>query len=449
MRTNKVVWSEGLFLRPQIFQQQERYLEYYIHRRACSSGIFFWGFSHYEIDSEALTYGKLVLRCASGVFPDGTPFDIPGHAALPSPLTLLPEHPGRTLYLAVPLRLENSEETIFNSHDPASLARFCATDAEINDSNAIRQGSKLVQLASLRLSLRSESEMNESWIGLPVARVKAINTDGSVLLHTEDDIPPVTQWGASHLLSGWLNHLCGLINIRADMLAARLTSADRKIASGAEVIDYLLLQLLNNYQVQFESLKNIPESSPVVFYQIMATLVAELSTYLRPHERRPQALPVYQHSQIYLSLRPLVTEIHDLLNQVLVRSGEQIELVSRGKGIWTATLLPAELAAFSTVVLAVHADISPDVLLQQFLSQTKLSAPQQLHELVRSHLPGLLLQALPVPPRQIPFRAGYVYFELQQQGDFWRNITGSGALALHVAGDFPGLEMELWGVRKS
>lgn len=81
MKTNKVVWSEGLFLRPQIFQQQERYLEYFVHQRASSSGLFFWGFSQYEIDREALAYGKLVLRSASGVFPDGTPFDIPGHAA--------------------------------------------------------------------------------------------------------------------------------------------------------------------------------------------------------------------------------------------------------------------------------------------------------------------------------------------------------------------------------
>ena len=29
-RNNKVIWSEGLFLRPQHMQQQERYLERYV-----------------------------------------------------------------------------------------------------------------------------------------------------------------------------------------------------------------------------------------------------------------------------------------------------------------------------------------------------------------------------------------------------------------------------------
>lgn len=31
---NRVVWSEGQFLLPQMFQQQERYLEHVIHYRS-------------------------------------------------------------------------------------------------------------------------------------------------------------------------------------------------------------------------------------------------------------------------------------------------------------------------------------------------------------------------------------------------------------------------------
>lgn len=68
MRTNKVVWSEGLFLRPQLFQQQERYFEYIAHKRAATISPFFWGFAQYEIDREALSYGKLVLRSGQGFF---------------------------------------------------------------------------------------------------------------------------------------------------------------------------------------------------------------------------------------------------------------------------------------------------------------------------------------------------------------------------------------------
>ena len=449
MKTNKVVWSEGLFLRPQIFQQQERYLEYFIHRRSGSSGIFFWGFSRCETDHEALKYGKLVMRSAVGVFPDGTPFDLPGHAELPVPVTLQPSDAGKVFWLAVPLRLDNCDETIFNPDEPGSLARFCAMEEDICDSNAIRQGVKPVQLGRLRLALRSETEMNESWIGLPVARVRTIRPDGSVELHDDDYLPPVTQLGTSALLTDWLNHLSGLLKIRAEMLASYLSSGQGGTVAGGDLTDYLLLQIFNNYQVQLDCLKQIPESSPLRFYQTLASLAAELSTYIRVDSRRPSPLPGYQHSQLYLSLRPLVDEVHDLLNQVLVRAGEMIELQPQGNGLWTAKLLPAEFAAFSAVVLAVQAGMAPDILQQQFVSQSKISSPQQLPELVRSHLSGLLLLPLRQPPRQIPCQAGYVYFELLRDSDIWRSIAASGALALHVAGHFPGLSMELWGIRAS
>src|SRR5450830_1564803 len=83
--TNKVTWSEGLFLRPQLFQQQERYLENYAHKRSAPLSPFFWGFRHFSIDDESLNLGKLVLARASGIFQDGTPFDIPGDSQSPAP----------------------------------------------------------------------------------------------------------------------------------------------------------------------------------------------------------------------------------------------------------------------------------------------------------------------------------------------------------------------------
>jgi type VI secretion system protein ImpJ len=50
-------------------------------------------------------------------------------------------------------------------------------------------------------------------------------------------------------------------------------------------------------------------------------------------------------------------------------------------------------------------------------------------------------------PRQIPFHAGFVYFELDQTHELWRQLKDSGGIALHVAGDFPGIAMKLWAVR--
>ncbi|MBN6378753.1 type VI secretion system baseplate subunit TssK, partial [Escherichia coli] len=161
---NRVVWSEGQFLLPQMFQQQERYLEHVIHYRSLPLSPFFWGFSKYEIDSEALNIGKLVLTEAAGVFADGTPFTAPGHTPLPPPLTILPEHLNQQICLAVPVRTPNSEETSFDNN-PESLARFSVHENEIRDANSLGRGAQLLQLSHLRLRLLPEKAVTDAWIG--------------------------------------------------------------------------------------------------------------------------------------------------------------------------------------------------------------------------------------------------------------------------------------------
>ena len=45
---NKVVWSEGMFLRPQHFQQQDRYLERLVEARSGAIGSYYWGLQDSE-----------------------------------------------------------------------------------------------------------------------------------------------------------------------------------------------------------------------------------------------------------------------------------------------------------------------------------------------------------------------------------------------------------------
>jgi type VI secretion system protein ImpJ len=59
-----------------------------------------------------------------------------------------------------------------------------------------------------------------------------------------------------------------------------------------------------------------------------------------------------------------------------------------------------------------------------------------------------VLRSLPTAPRQLPFHAGFHYFELDRGGELWKQLEKSGSLALHVAGDFPALELELWAIRQ-
>jgi len=442
---NKVIWTEGLFLRPQLFQQQERYLEAYAHKRAVPLSPFYWGFSHYNIDAESLSLGKLVLASGAGVFADGTPFDTPGQTPPPPPLTILPEHLEQLIYLALPIRTPNAEESTFDD-EPGSLARYAVTDEELRDANSLGQGPKLVQLAQLRLRLLPQKELTDAWIGLPIARVTALRSDGSAALDT-NLIPPVTSYGASDLLTNWVIKIQGLTHLRAETLAARLTGADGKSSDAAEVSDYLLLQILNRYEPLLNHMLAVRESSPEALYTLLIAFAGDLSTFVRTSTRRPKPVPEYKHVNPDHTFKGLVDDVHAMLNEVLVRSAQRIEFEVRQHGVRLAVIDPSTLQSFGSMVLAVAANMPPDVLAQQFAAQSKLGPSDRLPELIRSHLPGLGLSALPVPPRQIPFNAGFVYYELGRNGPMWEHILKYGGLAMHVAGDFPGLRVELWGVR--
>ena len=442
---NKVVWSEGLFLRPQMLQQQERYLEYFAHQRALSLSPFFWGFSNFEIDSDSLTLGKISLKSIRGTFLDGTPFNAPNHDTLPNPIHISHEMLGQTIFLAIPLRMHNSEETLLNGDSNSSLARYLSFEYDLQDSNSINMGSQLVQLARLRMELIPERELGDEWIGLPIARVTEILANGGIRLDPLL-IPPIAVYGASYQLFDWLSEIQGLVDLRAEALAHRLSN-DSRSTHVAEVTDYLILQLLNRYQPLLNHYLATRDTPPEHIFKTLSSLNGELATYIKTQTRRPNFEIKYDHWRPEVWFQPLVKDLRYMLNVVLERSSQKIDIEKRQHGLHLAILAPDEIANYATLVLGVNAEMPKELLQNQFVSQVKVASTDKLLELVRLHLPGLDLELLPSAPRQVAFSAGYIYFEVKQTGALWDSVVQSGSMAMHVAGNFPGLDLELWGIR--
>ena len=105
----KVVWSEGMFLRPQHFQQQERYLELMRHQRAQAPAHYFWGFRRLQLDTASLAQGIIAIQEAEGIFPDGTPFSFSSSADAPASLSVQEGVADQIVYLALPLQNNQTE----------------------------------------------------------------------------------------------------------------------------------------------------------------------------------------------------------------------------------------------------------------------------------------------------------------------------------------------------
>ncbi len=436
----KVIWAEGMFLRPQHFQQQERFLFRQLQSRSLPGQPFFRGFSELEIDTELLRLGKLGLRSAHGVLPDGTPFQLPGEDDTPAPLDIGKDLKDVVIHLALPLRRFAGTEVSFGD----GPARYVSNVHEVVDSNDVGAQPAEVQLGCLRLSLRPAHEVTEGWVSLPVAHVVERQSSGAVLLEP-GFIPTVVNNGPGSLLHAFCKELYGLLRQRGEVLAQRMIQPER--GGIGEVGDFLLLQLVNHWTGAAWHWTRTGTVHPERLFEELSRLAAELATF--DHERRkPQELPAYDHDDLRNCFAPLMLQLRRSLSSVLEQNAIQIPLQDRQYGVRVALIPSTELLATCDFVLAAHAQTTADFLRAHFPTQTKLGPVERIRDLVNLHLPGIALRPLPIAPRELPYHAGYHYFEVDTSHELWSQLHNSGGLAMHVLGDFPELQMEFWAIRR-
>lgn len=440
---SKVVWSQGMFLQPQHFQQEARHVEHLVDQRVRATGPHAWGFSELLLDEGLLALGRVGIVRAAGVLPDGTPFDIPTLDASPVPLEVPADIRGDLVCLALPLARAGVTEVDFGDAGPGDPRRLRAVDEAPRDHTNAADEPEPIQTGALNLALLAGRDATDAHACLGVARVLERRADGQVVLD-RGYIAPQTRIEASGQLSATATLLHGLIRQRTQALAARMGQLGHGLS---EMADFLMLQSLNRAEPVFRQHAGGPQVHPGDFHLACLQLAGDLATFAS-EARRPPEFPLYRHDDLGATFAPVVEALRRMLSTVLERNALQIELADRGRGVRTGVFPDAELARNANFVLAVNAQMPSEPLRQRFPSQSKLGPADRLRDLVNLQLPGVTLRLLPTAPRQLPFHAGFHYFELDRGGELWKQIEKSGSLALHVAGEFPGLELELWAIRQ-
>lgn len=444
MWTNRVIWSEGLFLQPHHFQQQERYLESCLDRRLRGLLSYGWGFERLEIDVAALSMGKLQLNAAAGILPDGTPFSFPSIDAPPVALEVRADAKNQLVYLGVPVERPGVASVSLDAQSSsANTARYVASDSETVDSNAGFGDTTTIQVGRLMLRLVCTDERNGRLAAMPVARIAERRSDGQVTLDGAF-VPPSLSVNDTGVLNGFLREVIGKLRQRIETAAAGMEHSGRGGVS--EIAEFLMLQSHNRYCALLEHLVNVPRLHPERLYALLLELTGDLASFV-PERRLEQPFAAYDHDDLQATFRPLMSKLRHLLSYGMEKSAIQIALHDRRFGVRVAVVQDRELLRSAGFVLAVHAQLPTEALRAHFPRQVKIGPIERLKDLVNLALPGIELRALPVAPRQIPFHAGYSYFELDRNGEMWAALERSGGVGMHITGDFPGLELELWAIR--
>lgn len=440
--TNKVVWSEGMFLRPQHFQQQDRYTEALVRRSLAGLQPFRWGFSALEINRDLLKTGKLSVDRCAGLMPDGTSFALPEDGGLPPSLELEEADAEQTVYLAMPERRPDGRE--FDGQSEAdALTAYRSEGVQVRDV-AADDGVAQIDVGQPRLRLMLEREERAGYHCLGVGRVVQVAADRTVLID-DDFIPPCLDVRVHPALIGFVSELEGMLHQRAEGLAGRVSEAGR---GTAEVADFLMLQTINRIEPHVAYLAKRGPLHPEELYRYLLEIAGELATFTT-EGRRPGSFSGYRQDGLRETFEPVKAALRQALSAVLEERAVQIPLDAPNRyGIRRAPITNREMLTGSLFVLAVAADVKADALRQQVPRQVKIGAVEKISQLINMALPGVGLTPLPAAPRQIPFVAGMSYFELDTTCDAWKDLANSGGFAIHVGGEFPGLDMAFWAIRQ-
>jgi type VI secretion system protein ImpJ len=395
-----------------------------------------------KIDETQLALGKIALLSCTAVLPDGTPVCLPSDDELPLPLDVPPDTRNLLVVLALPVCRPGIAE-VSNDASDDNFARYRTADYEVADSNGL-DASALMQIGRLRLRLALESSVANAYTTVGIARIVERRADNRVVLDP-DYCVPCLDFRAAPRLSAFADELLGLLHQRGEALGSRL--AQPGVSGAAEIADFLLLQLINRAEPLFAHLAGMTGLHPEQFYRSLVQLAGELATFTQTG-KRPARYPQYRHDRLAETFFPVMQDLRKSLSVVMDASAVPITLEERQFGIRVAVIPDPDLVKSASFILAVNAQVPAEMIRTAFPQQVKIGSIEKIRDLVNLQLPGIGIRPLPVAPRQLPFHAGFTYFELDRSSEYFKQLSTSAGFAMHVAGEFPGLQMQFWAIRR-
>ena len=441
--TGRVAWREGMFLRPQHFQQQDRALAALVEARIRTSQPYPWGLTELQVDEDLAMLGKFGVLSCRGVMPDGTPFAIPQDQPPPAPIDMPPDTRDAVVSLTLPAQQLGSVE--FQESETAGLeTRFMVDESDLADAYSSDRASEPIEVARPNLRFGVTRDQTYGRVCLGLVRVRELQN--KKLMFDDRYIPPAQDIVACQRLKGGLSDIFRRAEQRADELALRAVEATD---GGAETFaSFLLLQALNRWCPMLQHLDRLPTVHPERLFEMLVGIAGELATLTKP-ERKPPPFPRYDHENLQLTFEPVFDLLRSMLSAVFDRSAIQLALESAGPGAYVSTITDHALYQHGFFYLAVNAAAPLDDIRGRFASVAKIGPVQKMRQIVESALPGVPLRHAPTPPPQLRVLPGYVYFELDRGVPDWRDFASAPALGLHVAGEWPQLKLELWCVKRA
>jgi type VI secretion system protein ImpJ len=415
---SKVLWGEGLFLRPQHFQQQDRYHE-----------------------ARLLRITELSL-----IYPDGEIVHAPGHDALPLPVRLgelAPSVQTLTFHAALPAlkdhgrncaprgvsQLDARPDTRYGQHEHDTADLF--TDA----------ASAPVAYLSRTPRLVSELEPLEAYETLPLVRLHRVATGGFEVDH--GFTPPSLSIDGAPGLHSRLARLMEKLLAKVHALYGHYREPSKNVVElrGGDVASFWLLHTVSTGYASLTHFLNQRDLHPERLFHELLVLAGGLVTFSRLVKL--EDLPTYVHQDPGPAFARLDSILRELLDTVISSRYFSIALSNDRPSYHRGALDSGKINGQTMLYLGVAADMPALQLVEIVPLRFKIGAPEDVDKLVLSAMPGVRLVHAPQVPSAVPVRPDTYYFVLENRGVLYDSMLKAQAISIYVPNGIRDLKLEL------
>jgi len=432
-----------MLVSPQHFQQLDLYHERLLDERLAAISPYRWGVASIEIDAGALGADQLAITRFTGILPDGLfaafeKGDPECPPARPIEGFFPPTQSALDVYLGIPKEREGVPSVVDESlaaanGDPgvsvkAARARFRAASRPVPDIGGNATDLPL-QFALRNAVVLFGGESRDDYDAMKVAEI--VRDGAGALTVNETYIPPLMRVDASPFLMGGIRRLLALM-----VSKQRQLSGDRRQRDGStiefnsgDVTRFLQLSAINAAIPLLTYAATNGEIQPTQLYLALIQVAGQLATFSTDVD--PSKLPLFVYTDLRTTFEELMARVTALL-RTTIKDAYLTVPIEIAQGVHLGRLDDERMLTAPHFLLAVRSDLPEEQISQRLPGLCKIASQAQLPLIMRAATPGVPVQITHRPPPEIPIRAGVIYFALNQQNDYWRQIAAERSVAIYL-----------------
>lgn len=445
MRYAKTLWGEGLFLRPQHFQQQDAYTEALNQRTLLTAQPFAWGVRDLELDVGSLRNGVLRFNRIDVVFPNGDFLIAPDVDQLPPPVALdsAVENEGTVDFFLALHHVNNHGGNCTESATDAGQARYLIVGKESYD---LFTDAAEAEIATLRkiCHLKSANESRDQFQTIPMVRIRRTPSNGF-----ESDpsfLPPSISLRSAPPLYMMLRRQIDALLAKVDALYGFHREPSKNIIEfrSGDIASFWLLHTASSACAALTHLFRTPESSPERLFQELLRLAGGLMTFSKGYSLKD--LPAYDHANPGPCFARIDMILRELLDTVISTRYFAIALTQAKPSFYSGHLDSEKITADTAFYLSISASHPQSEIIESIPLRIKVGAPDDVEKLVLSAMSGVRLSHAAQVPAAIPVRPGACYFALDAHGVLYDRMRKAQSVMIYVPESYQDLKIELIAV---